>query len=1244
MADSHPGKKVTLKVRLIHLKTVAYALLIVSQLLLGRTLAVSAADPTGPVPGKFIVKLRSNAKPGVLAKSVSSNATFGKAFRLVVKPGLKNASNWDLFYVYSTPDKGVKEADIVAQLGPDNIQYVEPDYYIEFFDFPTDSLFSDQWYLYNSGQEYLGIDRNEGSNNDSLVFKHGTPNKDIRLASYYAATPAEHTAVVVAIVDSGVDLHHPELAGQFWKNPDEIPGNGIDDDHNGFVDDTLGYDVSGDVVSFFNPIGDNDPTDSVGHGTHLAGLVAAKRDGKGIVGVAPESKIMAVKIRPNSTNAVAAEGIMYAVNAGAQVINISWGTPFESGILHEALNFARQNNVFVAIAPGNTGGTDRYYPAAFDSAFVVAAGNSDGDLTYFTTYGAHIDLVAPGQDILSLRAAGTDMYAAGGEPGVRIIGPDSLYYLADGTSMAAPIASGAAALILALHPQLPVGQLEQALLNGATDMVDPFGQGDSLVGPDTLSGYGYLNVDATLDLLSPSGLKFVSPVKQQRYVSDVPIVIRSTGGYAGSWQVEYSAGSGSTDWFPLSAGTVNAQDSAIMFFTDTTIEGIINLRLTDSFGDISLTDFVHSRRKLTRIMSPSSGERSKYDIPIYGSAHGPDYDSMSLAYIRNGARHYLTSSTGEYFDSLLFQWTLSGIDTGLYKIVLTGYYSDGFVTDTVSVYLDNAFAMGWPRTLGGKGGLSPVCADLNHDGIKELVVCSGDGVYVFHPDGSLLSGFPAMVGTDMRCLPVIYDVDRDGVDDIICTNADGLYVFKYDGTMAAGWPVSTFTGLIPYGYSYPNPTITRLGIDQDSAIVMLNKIGQVMAYRFSGDSYFYSLQGLFATFDPRISDAYGYGGGTSPFVTSADLNGDGLYEVVASYTSPFPFTGVGLFDGRSGQPAFGNANPLILNVPSVFGTAMADLDNDSLLDIVTFGNDSSGIPSLWVRNAQGTDLPGWPVAMPESKSWIASYPILADLDLDGIPEILCTVFEFDIGRLYIWKADGTAYHQLTGAPTGVAFADAVTFGTPTVANLTGDDYPEIVFRSGYILPNTGPERVYILDHTAEILPGWPITTPARTYEVFSSRFAPLVDDFDGDGKVELILISDNRDILVWNFDASSANGSNRGKFLMDNLNSNTYRSNRLPTSVDNPPDGLPTRIELAQNYPNPFNPTTTINFALARKGPVVLEVFNLLGQRVATLVNEVLPPGVHSVTYDGNSVASGLYLYRLTTGETQLSRKMVLVK
>jgi subtilisin family serine protease len=312
--------------------------LFVLSLLVGGT--YSSDRPTGPVPGKFIVKLSKKADLNRLTQALAKENRFEKLSRLKVKSHLIGSENWERFYVFYDASQTASTADVVAALGKGNVEYVEPDYYLEFFDWPPDALFPHQWYLHNTGQEYFGVVRVPGPYNDYLTLKSGTPDKDVRLVHQYDYPPSETTKVVVAIVDTGVDPTHPEFVGRFWSNPDEIPGNGIDDDHNGYVDDTLGYDVSGDVIDFFNPVGDNDPTDEHGHGTHIAGIVAANADGHGIAGIAPWAQVMAVKIRPNATSAVGAAGLMYAVNAGAQVINVSWGTPFESAVLREAIDFA----------------------------------------------------------------------------------------------------------------------------------------------------------------------------------------------------------------------------------------------------------------------------------------------------------------------------------------------------------------------------------------------------------------------------------------------------------------------------------------------------------------------------------------------------------------------------------------------------------------------------------------------------------------------------------------------------------------------------------------------------------------------------------------------------------------------------------------------------------------------------------------------------------------------------------------
>jgi len=1071
----------------------------------------------------------------------------------------------------------------------------------------------------------------------------------------YQNPPAETTRVVVAIVDSGTDLVHPELIGRFWRNRDEIPDNGIDDDHNGFVDDTLGYDVSGDTIAFFTQVGDNDPGDEVGHGTHIAGIIAATSDNRGIAGISQMAEIMPVKIRPNATNAVGAAGIVYAVNAGADVINLSWGTPFESMILREAISIARRNGVFVSIAAGNSSSNDRFFPAAFDSAFAVAASNSDGYMTFFTTWGPMIDLVAPGLDILSLRAAGTDMYARLDEPNVRIIGEDSLYYLADGTSMAAPMVAGAAAMILSVRPDLSLDRLETILRQGARDIVDPWNEGASLIGPDSISGYGHLDLESSLSLLTNGGIYIVEPLLKNRYVSQVAVKVAPVAGYSGGWTLEYSFDPETGEWIFLADDTSLPSDSTVYTFGIADQSGHYSLRLTDEFGAAHVTSFIFVNADRVEITSPQPAQEFDYTIPIYGFAYGINYDTVTISYdTPTGDPVLLTTSTGEYFDSLMYTWNASGVEPGDYTVIVTGYFQGFQLTDEVPIHINSAFARGWPQKTTGRGAYTAACGDLDKDGIKEIIVGTTFGLDVFHADGRSVEGFPILTDYDCRSVPAIYDVDRDGQDEIIFTCELGVFAVNYDGTMVLGWPrlwpnlrKDQHPSALASGY--PHPVVTELGIGLlfDSAIVCVRDSGQVLAYEFDGEPYFHSSDpprypaALFTSFNTNPAGSFFFSGNA---VSSADLIGDGLNEVIVTLSSSSPIAGVGVFEGRTGEPAFGMPEPFICTTQVVYGTVLADLNNDELPEIITVGSNESGTRKIWVKTKGVDDLPGWPRLLPEVNGYRGSYPTVADLDLDGNPEILCAFFEFDISSLYVFRSDGSPYITIEGRPDGELFTAAVTFGSPIVANLLGDNHPEIIIRSGYILPGSGHEQIHILDHSGMPVPGWPVNTPAPPEQVFSTTFAPLVDDIDNDGLVELVLVGEANEIYIWDFDASVENGRNVGRLFMDNSNTSIYGNRRTVTDVpdDNPP--LPLTYELEQNYPNPFNPQTRISFSVGARSHVMLEVFNVLGRHVNTLVDEELRPGKYEAIFDGSNLASGAYFYRLRLGNEQTTKKMVLLK
>ncbi|HEY8199932.1 MAG TPA: S8 family peptidase [Actinomycetota bacterium] len=359
----------------------------------------------------------------------------------------------------------------------------------------TSPLFQQQWGLRNTGQE---IDV------PGLRPFVGTPGADVH-ATEPGDTPDawELTAgspnVLVAVLDGGIQIEHPDLVGNVWTNPREIPGNGIDDDHNHYVDDVHGWDVAdndpyvssadpspGNRVDQCNPATPGGPESSYDdHGTHVAGILAAVgNNGIGIAGVAWKVKILPVKFlacdQGDDASAVAA--IQYAIQMGARVINASWGRAGTGGkvpgALRNAIETAGQMGIPFVVASGNGGpGFDlagrKDYPASFDlpNEIVVAATDGNDRLSGFSNFGGPTALAAPGERIVSTLSGGG-------------------YGYLDGTSMATPFVSGAAALLLSQHPSMTPEEIKATLM--AT--VDKVG---SLAPPVTRSG-GRLNIAAAL--------------------------------------------------------------------------------------------------------------------------------------------------------------------------------------------------------------------------------------------------------------------------------------------------------------------------------------------------------------------------------------------------------------------------------------------------------------------------------------------------------------------------------------------------------------------------------------------------------------------------------------------------------------------------------------------------------------------------------------------------------------------------
>ncbi len=314
------------------------------------------------------------------------------------------------------PDAGVSVKAAVADLNQtDGVLYAEPDRAVQAAGTPNDPFYRFEWDM-----------------------------DTIRAPAAWDVTTGS-ASVPIAVVDTGIEATHPDLASNIWTNPGEVPGNGIDDDHNGRVDDVHGWDfVQNDAL----------PQDGNGHGTHVSGTIAARgNDGAGVAGLNWTAGLMPLRVLNNSGSGRVSDAISayaYAARTGARVVNASLGGSSFSQAEHDAIA-AAPNTLFVVAAGNDTANDDTTpeYPCDYDLANVicVAASDRDDSLASFSNYGArNVDLAAPGVDIASTY-------------------PGSTYMVMSGTSMATPHVAGAAGLLLAQDPSRSVASLRAALLS-----------------------------------------------------------------------------------------------------------------------------------------------------------------------------------------------------------------------------------------------------------------------------------------------------------------------------------------------------------------------------------------------------------------------------------------------------------------------------------------------------------------------------------------------------------------------------------------------------------------------------------------------------------------------------------------------------------------------------------------------------------------------------------------------------------
>jgi len=293
--------------------------------------------------------------------------------------------------------------------------------------------------------------------------------------------------VVIAIVDNGVALDHADLSANIFTNMAEANGLPlIDDDMNGFADDVNGYDTADRNANPRPPSsGNND--NPWPHGTHVAGIAAAVTDnGTGMAGMAHGCRILPVKVAKNSGNGQQFEtpidGVFYASRTGAEVINMSWGTNLNSQVMYLVIQEAHTNGAVLVAAAGNDGNDELFYPAAFPEVISVGATDANDLRAPFSNYGSTIDVMAPGVNIYSALLNGNNSYGN-----------------LSGTSMAAPLVAGLAALVKSRFPSLSPAQVKQRIVDGCMN-IDQLNAGfGGQLGAGRINALASLAVTSVLD-------------------------------------------------------------------------------------------------------------------------------------------------------------------------------------------------------------------------------------------------------------------------------------------------------------------------------------------------------------------------------------------------------------------------------------------------------------------------------------------------------------------------------------------------------------------------------------------------------------------------------------------------------------------------------------------------------------------------------------------------------------------------
>ncbi len=914
---------------------------------------------------------------------------------------------------------------------------------------PNDARFSEQWNLTSMNMATAwGLERGEPS-------------------------------IVVAVVDSGIQIDHPDIENQLWHNSGEVPSNGIDDDHNGYVDDLIGWDFSD--APTLNGHGDwttrdNQPNDEIGHGTQVSGIIAAETDnGIGIAGIAPNCRIMTLRagfrIGGGSflQNDDVAAAIVYAADNGADVINLSLGDTVNAFLIRDAVEYAYNRGCLLIAAAGNSSDPFSLYPAALPIVISVAALDRDLQLGG-SNFGSSIDIAAPGEDVLT-----TDLFVDG-------MSGDAGYGYKSGTSMAAAHVSGVAALLFSANPSCSNLQVQQWLTHTSQQLRIP-----QLVGAGLIDAYGALTA---IDEL-------IANIELKQIHQDSMIEISGSAGGTGFLQywIDYGISETPDLWFPILLPQTDPKYNTVLhqWGISQLDGGIYTLRLSvksENGGTVRDKAVIEVLHQLPRIINHEGSEwlsGNRYestviwrtDVLTTGALEVYDMsvkqtplriafsDSVNLQHLINITD--LKLPEGEYLYQLKSR-NRSGLlrtddnEGQFFKIRISD-------EQIVSTHLSKVISASQELQV----LVSPI--DMNGNGKLELIAREKNTdtphIYEFSDTGSL--NRIETIDKSISLLWAVADVDGDGLLEILANESEETFLLEQPEI--GKYP--TDKTLLADGLW--GGTVADTDLDGKHEIISRHDASNsIRIYESDGDNSYPNV----AILDNPTE------GKNTLFTRFAvnDFDADGRIEILSADIDSELFIYENIGDNLYEHTWTGS---LYNETPSLFTSG--DLNGDTIPEFVVGGKvwtTEFDLPrqhwniSIFTTDGDNSYHLEWNQRIRELRDGTNGMSI-ADANSDGLNELCISVSP----NFYLMQHDGSSYRTIWHHPATNTFK-------PIVTDIDNDDNNELMFntQSGFsVFDDTNSNGNVITESDSN--PVVPTYTP-RVVSAIHSPPKQLIISFD----------------------------------------------------------------------------------------------------------------------------------------------------